>query len=359
LRNWFSKSGRGVRLSKQSRPARFFYWIIAILLAAALLYFSLRGIAWAQVWLTLSRAKANYIVLWILLSSGSLFLRALRWRILLRSAAPVKVSIAFWATAAGYLGNNYLPARAGEVIRSVMVSFHSGLSKTFVLTTAFLERLCDAVALVLISSIVLLTLASPPGWFARAARPFAILGLCGVVAIAITPRLESLWAAIISRVPVPEAIREKLLRVIQQILTGMRGFHSGSRLLAFILFTAIIWYVDIVGIMIGAYALGLHLPVSVAFLLIAGLGLGSALPSTPGYVGIYQFVAVSVLDPFGFHKADAIALILLFQALQYLVITFWGLLAFTQSRRMSLKGAFNLSGAAVSAAAPESQQTPG
>lgn len=330
------------------KPTRLFYWILAILLAAALLYFSLRGIAWKQVWLTLSRAKPSYIALWVLLSSGSLFLRALRWRILLRSAAPVKVSTAFWATAAGYLGNNYLPARAGELIRSVMVSYHAGLTKTFVLTTAFLERLCDAVALVLFSSIVLLTLPSPPGWFAHAAKPFAILGLCGVAAIAITPRLESLWTVIVSRTPVPQSIREKLLRAIGQILTGMRAFHSGPRLLAFILFTAVIWYTDILGIMVGAQALGLHLNLPVAFLLIAGLGLGSALPATPGYVGIYQFVAVSVLDPFGFSKADAIALILLFQALQYVVITFWGLLAFAQSRRMSLKVALSLSRTAPS-----------
>ena len=62
-------------------------------------------------------------------------------------------------------------------------------------------------------------------------------------------------------------------------------------------------------------ALGFQIPLPVAFLLIAGLGLGSALPSTPGYVGIYQFVAVTVLTPFGFSRTDAIAYILVAQAL--------------------------------------------
>ena len=51
-----------------------------------------------------------------------------------------------------------------------------------------------------------------------------------------------------------------------------------------------------------AAALGFDMPLRVAFLLIAALGLGSALPSTPGYVGIYQFVAVTVLTPFGFSR---------------------------------------------------------
>jgi uncharacterized membrane protein YbhN (UPF0104 family) len=71
----------------------------------------------------------------------------------------------------------------------------------------------------------------------------------------------------------------------------------------------------------------------VAFLLMAGLGLGSALPSTPGYVGIYQFVAVRVLTPFGFSRTDAIAYILVAQALSYVVIGLWGSVGLWHYRR--------------------------
>lgn len=91
---------------------------------------------------------------------------------------------------------------------------------------------------------------------------------------------------------------------------------------------------DAASTVLGGSALGLAIPIPVAFLLIAGLGLGSALPSTPGYVGIYQFVAVSVLVPFGFSRTDAIAYILVAQALQYVVIGLWGALGFLQYRRM-------------------------
>jgi uncharacterized membrane protein YbhN (UPF0104 family) len=53
--------------------------------------------------------------------------------------------------------------------------------------------------------------------------------------------------------------------------------------------------------------------------------LGSALPSTPGYVGIYQFVGMSVLGPFGFSRDAALAYILILQALGYVVILAFGL----------------------------------
>ena len=55
--------------------------------------------------------------------------------------------------------------------------------------------------------------------------------------------------------------------------------------------------------------------------------------STPGYVGIYQFVAVTVLQPFGFSRTDAIAYILVAQALLYVVIGFWGSLGLWRYRR--------------------------
>jgi uncharacterized membrane protein YbhN (UPF0104 family) len=70
-----------------------------------------------------------------------------------------------------------------------------------------------------------------------------------------------------------------------------------------------------------------------AFLLTAGLALGSALPSTPGYVGIYQFVAISILTPFGLSRTAAIAYILLFQALNYVIVLSLGSIGFARQRR--------------------------
>ena len=69
-----------------------------------------------------------------------------------------------------------------------------------------------------------------------------------------------------------------------------------------------------------------------ASLLLCGLGLGSALPSTPGYVGIYQFVAVTVLVPFGIPRDGALAFILVGQAVGYVVVLFLGLPCVLQYR---------------------------
>jgi len=329
-------------------PFRLFYWALALLFAGILLYFSLRGIHWRDVWQTLLHANLGLVALGLLLSSLALFLRAVRWRVLLRAGAAISIPTAFWATSAGYFGNNFLPARAGEVIRSLMVSASSGLSKTFVLTTALSERLCDAISLVIISSVVLLTLPVKPGWFAHAATPFAVLGLCGALGIAILPKIQGVCQKCVHLLPVPEGLKGKLLGILDQILVGMRSFHDKKRLSAFVAFTAVIWLCDAVSAVLGMRALGLPGTLPIALLLNTGLGLGSALPSTPGYVGIYQFVAVSVLTPFGFSKTDAIAFILLSQAVQYVLITFWGSLGLAKSRALRSAAA----GAEIPVASP-------
>ena len=313
------------------------YWLAASLLAGVLLYYSLRGIQWAQVWQILIRANLLYVGMACALLTIALFLRAVRWRVLLRAAAPVDVRSAFWATAAGYFGNNFLPARAGELVRTMMVSTRWGISKTFVLTTALSERICDAIVLIVITSVVLMILPQRPGWIEHAKIPFAIAGFGGVMCIALLPPLEKLWHAILAKLPVPQGLREKVRGVLEHILLGIRTFHDARRLAAFIAFTGVIWCCDATGTVLGMRSLGLSISFPVAFLLITGLGLGSALPSTPGYVGIYQFVAVSVLTPFGFSKVNAIAYILLAQAVQYTILTFWGLLALTRQRGSKLK----------------------
>ena len=306
---------------------------VAVGLAAVLLYFSLRGIQWREVGRIVAGASPVPLVFVLGLSSTALLLRAIRWYVLLNAGSRLTVPAVFWATAAGYFGNNFLPARAGELVRTMMVSARSGLEVPYVLATALSERVSDAVVLVGIAGTVLLTMPAPPGWLARAIRPFAIAGLIGAVTIALLPLFAAQLRASIGRLPGPERFRAALSGAIDNALSGMRAFHDPRRLVPFAALTAVIWTLDAAGVVIGASALGLDMTFRLAFLLIAALGLGSALPSTPGYVGIYQFVAVSVLTPFGFSRTDAIAYILVAQALTYVVIGFWGALGLLRYRR--------------------------
>lgn len=304
---------------------RLWSWLFAVALAGVLLYFAVRGVDWSNVWRTIAAADLRYVAAALCATSFSFFLRSVRWRILLNAEGRFSIPMVFWINMAGYLGNNFLPARAGEVLRSFLISRHSSLSKTYVLTTALSERMMDVVALVLASSVALLGIQPKPQWMENASRTMAVVAGCGILAVIALPHTGGLLETLLQRAPLPARIRHLLLGLMKQVLMGLSAFHHWGRLSGFILFTVMIWTSDAIGVIVGAHALGISVSFPVALLLLTGLGLGSALPSTPGYVGIYQMVAVTVLVPFGVSHDGAMAYILVAQALGYVVIVAFGL----------------------------------
>jgi uncharacterized membrane protein YbhN (UPF0104 family) len=300
-------------------------WILSIAVSAILLYYSLRGVEWRRVWHIIATARWQYFAAAAGISAVSFFLRAVRWRILLNAEASFSVGTVFWANMAGYLGNSFLPARAGEVVRTLLISGRSSLSKTYVLTTALSERLMDVIALVLCASLVLLGVSPKPPWMAKASGTMAILAGIGAVAIAVLPHTGDMLATVIGRIPMPGAIRVRLAALAGQVLLGLRAFHDWGRFAGFTFLTVVIWSADACGTIVGAKGLGLEVSFPVALLLLTGLGLGSSLPSTPGYVGVYQIVAEGVLVPFGISRNAALAYILVVQVVGYVVVLALGL----------------------------------
>lgn len=318
--------------SDSRNSTRGWFAVATVLLSAVLLYLAVRGVNWRELIATVQNADLRLLAVAFGLSHVSRYLRGLRWRVLLSAEKSVAPLTVFWATMAGYLGNNFLPARAGEVIRSVALGRKAGMSKSWVFATALTERLLDVVALVLFSLAAVLSLPSsvlglPSSvWLVRTWKVMGVVGVAGSVILFAAPRFEGPFHRLLERLPGPARLRERLLGILAQFLSGMRAFANPSRGSAFAGFTILVWLTDAIGTMIGARAFGLSLTLPVAMMLLAGLGLSSAIPSTPGYVGVYQFAAVAVLVPLGFPRSGALAYITVAQALGYVMITFWGLI---------------------------------
>src|SRR5690349_16509900 len=179
-------------------------WTLSgILLAGVFLYYALRGVDVHELGRTLAEARPSLVVLTCLLSTATLIMRAVRWQVLLNSEGNVGFRTVFWATAAGYFGNNFLPARAGELVRTLLIKWSSPLDGAYVLATALAERVTDAIVLVLIASGVLMLFPGHSGWLAGAARPFAIAGVCGALVVAFLPLTGTLPHRMVCTIPMP------------------------------------------------------------------------------------------------------------------------------------------------------------
>jgi len=284
---------------------------------------------WQSFILTFSNADYGYLPLIFLWGSFSYWVRALRWRLLLTAEKQISLPNVFWANMAGYLGNNILPARAGEFIRAAYLSKQNDVSISFVFATGLVERLVDVIALIILGSISLSMTRLLFGTLQLALQTMSIISILGLLAMIVLPRFDTRLSKVIAALPwLDLSTRSKLTGFLNQFLRGLGALHQIQRIAGFILLTALIWTIDALGTVFLSRTLHLSISLAQAFVLLAGLGLSSAIPSTPGYVGIYQFVAVVILEPLGIPRSDALALILFFQVINLLVLLAWGMIAF-------------------------------
>lgn len=302
--------------------------MLSILLAGLFLYLALRNLDWTIFFYTLKNAHYAYLPIIILWGSLSHWVRALRLRVLLSAEKKLPVSNVFFANMAGYLGNSIFPARAGELIRTMYIARKDSISISFVFAVGLVERLMDLVILIMLGSFALLSVEMVSPAFQNALKVISIFGLIGLTAVFVTPRFSTLIDGIITSLPlIQENYKLKLKQFSQQFLHGLSSLHSFNRVIQFMGLTLLIWLMDALGMILLSYVLNMLFFLQEAFVLLAGLGISSAIPSTPGYVGVYQFVAVTVLGSFNFSNADSLAYILVVQIINYLVVGFWGIIS--------------------------------
>lgn len=271
--------------------------------------------------------EANYFYIPVIFLWGSLtsWFRAKRWNILLSAGKQVVTTKVFWANMVGYLGNIILPARAGELVRAAYLGKENDIPVSFVLATGLVERFMDLIALVILGSTSLALSGIVSAQLETALKLMTVVAFAGLIGILSVPYIGNKLIISMPSLPgVQPSAKEKVYEFLKQFLHGVEALHHPSRASMFILFTCLIWVMDGVGVVIIAKTVHMNISMLQSFILLASLGLSSAIPSTPGYVGVYQFVAVVVLSPFEIPKLSALILIVFLQAMNFLTIITWG-----------------------------------
>lgn len=319
---------------------------VAVGLAAILLYLALRDVDWGELGAILAGARPEYLALAGLTIVGSISARAIRWCGMLSIARKVPLAQAFWATAVGYFGNAYLPARAGDVLRSLLIGQRIG-SGSFALGATFAERVLEALLMTGFGALLLPLFSGMPAWMERSALGVLAASVSVLVMLVILARFKQWLAEVSAGWTWLGPWRERFFALLDQFLSGARAVRSPRGLTRFLSLSVLAWCFDVASLILVATALGLPLALPHALVLLLALAVATAVPSTPGYVGVYQFVAVTVLGPFGFSPSQALAHILVVQAATYAVVTTLGLIGLWRlgAGLASLRGELARSGA--------------
>jgi uncharacterized protein (TIRG00374 family) len=307
----------------------YLYWAITLALAGVLLVLALRSVDWKQTVAVLLEGRLDFLLLACLILNGSYFARSLRWRVLLSATQQIAPLNVYGATMVGYLGNDFLPARAGELMRTVLLGRRTGLSQSFILGTIVTERIIDTLAVLVLGSIAILSLPMlsqmMPAELSNAIRVTGLVAIPVVLVLLLTGQAQSLFQRVLPRLPLSEGLSLRIAGTLENFGRGLQSFRHPSRAINLTVLTLAIWLMDASAAVVVAQSLSLNLTIMEALFLMTALALSSALPSTPGYLGVYQFVAVNLLPLFGLSPSDALAHLIAFQASAYIVVTIWGL----------------------------------
>lgn len=301
--------------------------ILFIGLACMLLYLALRGVDWVAFFAALATMDLGWAVACLVFELAALLIRAYRWNMLLAYQAAPSLLVAFVGEAIGDIGNTFLPARAGEAMRTILVARKLDVGISFVVGTAASERVSDAVFVSLIAFLMILLVPHIPIWLVGVAAGFSLLGVAILLIISFLPVFNTSVSPALSKVPVFKPLLGRTELMLTGVWQGSQAlFGHPWRAGLFLSLTLVYWFADGVAILCLARAFGTHLSLPEATLFLCALGLSSAIPSTPGYIGIYQFVAVSVLTPFGVSRVHALAIVLVYQiGMVLLQVLFGGL----------------------------------
>ncbi len=257
---------------------------------------------------------------WILVVGGfivvDVMLRGLRWQRLIAPLGRVAYRSMLGYLLIGYLANNLLPARLGELVRSHYLGDREGISRTSTLGTVVVERVVDLSVVVAIAAGAILIL-SVRGLVANAvvvgvavATLFAVVLAFGVAA----HRLPGAGrvATLADRWP---RIREAVAN-----LRGGLGVAARPRtVLETVLLSALAWTATILAFAAAGQAVGVELTMGQAALLGSGVALASAIPAGPASLGTFEFAAVQIATSIGVPENEAFAIALIAHAASLLI----------------------------------------
>ncbi len=311
---------------------RWQFWI-GLIISIIFLYIALNGLQIGDVWNTLTEARYIWLLPGILVYFLAVWVRAWRWHYLLRPLKKIPTRTMFPIVAIGYMGNNIYPARAGEILRAIVLKRKEAVSISSSLATIIVERVFDGVvmlAFIFLNLSELAKLTSTSGIIGNI-QQIAIWGSAAFISALVLFLLAAMFPDISEKVSIkiintilPKKIRERSINLVIKFLSGLESLRSPMDVLMIFLTSALIWLLET-----GKYWFVMHaFPFEISFfalMLMNGIvNLATTLPSAPGYVGTFDAPGIALLKAYNIPGEIAAGYTLVLHVALWLPITALG-----------------------------------
>lgn len=304
------------------------FWV-GLTISAVCLWLAFRNIPLSQFIDALKAIKPGYLALAICFQLLAVLARGRRWQSILSGGVQLRTT--FFGHGIGFLFNNILPFRAGEVARTIAVADWAKQPFFKVGSSVLLERLIDVAVIVIALILVLPFMQVEPaviqgGLLLGAA---ALIGLILLLAAAIRP----MWGRKVLRwflIRIPRVPLERSLVWFDQLIDGVKVMASARRIWRVLLWSLISWICSVLLYFTVFKSFQPSATWLEATFVVIALSLSISIPSSPGFLGVFQYVGLQALVlPFGdkYDPATALAAIMVAYLVYYLVTSLIGIIS--------------------------------
>ena len=303
---------------------------LGLLISSAFLYLALRGLKLPDVWQAVKGAQYLWLIPGIAVYFVGVWVRSWRWHFLLRPIKKIPTVEMFPIVTIGYMGNNIFPARAGEVLRAVILKQSHDVAVSASLATIIVERVFDGLVMLAfvflnLNELAKLTMASGViGNIQQLAiwGTFAFVGALAVfLLMASFPEITERWALRLITVLVPHNMRERAGGITLRFLSGLESLRSPKDTLMTFFTTVLIWLLETAKYWFVMHAFNFQVSFFALMLMNGIVNLATTLPSAPGYIGTFDAPGIALLTAYGVTGEVAAAYTLVLHAALWLPIT--------------------------------------
>jgi uncharacterized protein (TIRG00374 family) len=311
---------------------RWHFWL-GVLISLVFIWLALRGLRLDEFWGTVQKANYWWLLPGIAIYFVGMWVRAWRWHYLLRPIKAVPTHKMFPITTIGYMGNNVYPARAGEVLRAVVLKRKENVSVSASLATIIVERIFDGVvmlAFVFVNLPELAKLTSSSGFVGNIQQVAVLgtgifLGALGIFLLAaMFPRLTARAGTWFVEHLTPKRWHAKMISWMDRFLDGLASLRSPINVLMVFLTSVIIWLMETGKYWFVMHSFNFNVSFFALMLMNGIVNLATTIPSAPGYIGTFDAPGIAVLTAYGVNQATAAGYTLVLHVALWLPITLLG-----------------------------------
>jgi uncharacterized protein (TIRG00374 family) len=315
---------------------------IGLLISGIFLVYAFRGQDYGAILDALR--GVNYLLLLPALALYGLgvWMRALRWSILLRPIKVIAIRDLLPITAIGFMANNVLPLRTGEVVRSYVLARNHDVRKSAALATIAVERIFDGLTMVGFMLIAALTIDFTSD-LRHVMTIAVVLFAFAVITLAVMTYAEALRSRLILLMVrvMPGTIGPRIERIAAAFFTGLGALRSGRALAGVAVSSVAAWSLEASMYYVIARAFGgsvsAVMGVAETLLTTGVANLATLVPSSPGYVGPFEAGVKTALEgALGVSGSQALSYAILVHAALWFPITLVGAIEWSRMH-LSLK----------------------